>query len=227
MERPAMEKYADRHAAGMELAKLLQAYTGRQDAIVLALPRGGVPVAYEVAKSLRLPLDVFIVRKLGVPGHEELAMGAIATGGAQVLNDDVMLDSQVSAEDLDRVVQSELAELERREKVYRGQRPPLDLNDKVVILVDDGIATGASMRVAVKALRQFKPLSIVIAVPVAEAAMSKRMVMIADKVICPLTPSAFYAVGLYYEDFTQTSDSEVHALLNQSIEQSVDKTRSK
>jgi predicted phosphoribosyltransferase len=222
-----MEKYADRHAAGMELAKLLQAYAGRQDAIVLALPRGGVPVAYEVAKSLALPLDVFIVRKLGVPGHEELAMGAIATGGAQVLNDDVMLDSQVSAEDLDRVVQAELAELKRREKVYRGQRPPLDLKDKVVILVDDGIATGASMRVAVKALRQFKPLLIVIAVPVAEDTMSKKMVMIADKVICPLTPKVFYAVGLYYEDFTQTSDSEVHALLNQSIEQSVDKTRSK
>lgn len=222
-----MEKYADRHAAGVALAQLLQAYAKRQDAIVLALPRGGVPVAYEVAKSLSLPLDVFIVRKLGVPRHQELAMGAIATGGAQVLNEDVILDEQVTADELAHVAAAERMELKRRESAYRGQRPPLELKDKVVILVDDGIATGASMRVAVKALRQFDPLLIVIAVPVAEKEMCKKMVMIADKVICPLMPERFYAVGAHYDDFNQTEDSEVHALLKQSLEQSVDKTRSK
>ncbi len=222
-----MEKYADRHAAGRVLAALLQAYAKRQDAIVLALPRGGVPVAYEVASSLCLPLDVFIVRKLGVPRHKELAMGAIATGGAEVLNEDVMLDEQVTAEELARVVQAETLELKRRESIYRGSRAPLELKDKAVILVDDGIATGASMRVAVKALRQFDPQLIVIAVPVAEATMGKKMVMIADEVICPWLPEHFYAVGAHYDDFTQTEDSEVHALLKRSLEQSVDKTRSK
>jgi putative phosphoribosyl transferase len=214
-----MDTYANRHAAGKHLALMLQAYAGRQSAIVLALPRGGVPVAFEVASSLRLPLDVFIVRKLGAPGHEELAMGAIASGGAQVLNEDVLLDMQVTPDALEKVLQAERAELLRREKVYRGARAPLDLAGKLVILVDDGIATGASMRVAVKALRQFKPATIIIAVPVAEVGMLKKMVMIADKIVCPIQPSAFQAVGVYYDDFTQTTDEEVHTLLAESAKE--------
>jgi putative phosphoribosyl transferase len=211
-----MEKFLDRRAAGKQLATLLQTYAGRQDAIVLALPRGGVPVAFEVASSLHLPLDVFVVRKLGTPGHQELAMGAIASGGAQVVNEDVVQDRQISVTDFAIVLKSEQDELLRREIKYRGSRPPLAIRNKLVILVDDGIATGASMRVAVKALKQFHPASIIIAVPVAEREMCKKMVLIADEIVCLQTPVDFHAVGAYYKDFTQTLDDEVHKLLAQS-----------
>ncbi len=208
-----MDKYQNRQEAGRLLAEALKSYSDRKDAIVLALPRGGVPVAFEVAKALYLPLDVFIVRKLGAPYHEELAMGAIAMGGAQVLNEEVIRELNISQAAIDQVVFSEHQELQRREKVYREKRPPLNVTNKVVILVDDGIATGATMRVAVKALRLAKPTAIVIAVPVAEKSICDKMAMIADKVICPLKPSVFYAVGAHYEDFAQTTDEEVHELL--------------
>jgi putative phosphoribosyl transferase len=211
-----MDKFKDRRDAGKKLAAELKAYAGRQDAIVLALPRGGVPVAFEVAVSLHLPLDVFIVRKLGTPGHQELAMGAIATGGVQVVNEDIVQDRQISVTDFAKVLKSEQEELLRREIKYRGSRPPLAILNKLVILVDDGIATGASMRVAVKALKEFQPAAIVIAVPVAEEAMRKKLVLIADEIICLLTPADFHAVGVYYKDFTQTTDEEVHELLAQS-----------
>lgn len=204
-----MEKYQDRHEAGQRLAAALQDYAKRPDAIVLALPRGGVPVAYEVAIALQLPLDVFLVRKLGVPGYEELAMGAIAPGGVQIVNEKVIADQQVSDAAFNEVLQIETNELNRRQLAYRGSRPPLDLKNKQVILIDDGIATGATMRAAVKALRQLSPSAIVIAVPVAEALMADKMKLIADKVICPLQPSYFSAVGAYYTNFAQTTDEEV------------------
>jgi putative phosphoribosyl transferase len=210
-----MEKFKNRHEAGKHLAMALKDYAQRPDAVVLALPRGGVPVAFEVAKALHLPLDVFIVRKLGVPGHKELAMGAIAEGGIQVLNEDVLRDTQTSKDELEATLASETQELKRREILYRGKRAPLDICNKIVILVDDGIATGASMRAAVKALRQSGPLLIIVAVPVGAADILEKMLMTADKVIYSRKPPHFEAVGLHYEDFTQTTDEEVAELLNQ------------
>ena len=208
-----MQDFIDRRDAGRILALKLLEYANRSDAIVLALPRGGVPVAYEVAVALSLPLDIFIVRKLGVPGSEEFAMGAIASQGIQVLNDNVIQQRQVSAHDLQLVIERETQELARRELVYRNNLPPLNVKNKVVILVDDGIATGATMRAAVKALRVMQPSFIVIAVPVVEKNMSEKMKLIADKVIYAINPEVFYAVGEFYQDFSQTTDEEVIALL--------------
>jgi predicted phosphoribosyltransferase len=180
---------------------------------VLALPRGGVPVAYEVARELDVPLDVFIVRKLGVPGHEELGMGAIATGGAAIVDGDVVRRLGIRESDVQAVRIAEQRELERREKEYRGDRPPPDIAGRTVILVDDGLATGASMRVAVAALRQEHPARIIVAVPIAPPETCEALRREADDVVCAVTPEPFYAVGLWYEDFDQTTDQEVHDLL--------------
>jgi predicted phosphoribosyltransferase len=211
-----MEKYPDRYEAGKILATELKSYAKRSDVIVLALPRGGVPVAYEIAKTLSLPLDVFIVRKLGVPGHEELAMGAIASGGVTVFNDEVLRDLPISKSMVDQVIQSESEELNQREIKYRGKRPFPDFTNKTIILVDDGIATGATMKAAIKALRQQKPASIIVAVPVAEYSTCQEIGNLVEKIVCPLKPHDFYAVGAWYENFSQTEDQEVYQLLKQA-----------
>jgi predicted phosphoribosyltransferase len=207
-------RFRDRAEAGrllgQEVAKHL-APAG--NLLVLGLPRGGVPVAHEVAAALGAPLDVFIVRKLGVPGHEELAMGAIASGGVRVLNDDVLSYMPVSLKMIEVVGKREQEELERRERSYRGSRPPLEVEEKTVIVVDDGLATGSTMRAAIAALRKMKAARIVVAVPVAAVQSCAIMRGEADDVICLRTPEPFQAVGLWYDDFTQTSDEEVHALL--------------
>ena len=210
-----MEKYSNRAAAGKTLAHALEVYANRSDVIVLALPRGGVPVAYEVAKSLNVPLDVFIVRKLGVPGHEELAMGALAMGGTVVFNKDVIKNLSISKQAIDHVIQEETKELQRREQNYRGQKPFPTLQEKTIILIDDGIATGATLRAAIKALYLQKPASLIVAVPVAETTTSKKIASLVELFICPLITDNFYAVGQYYDDFSQTTDEEVHVLLNQ------------
>jgi putative phosphoribosyl transferase len=206
-------RFRDRRDAGRRLAAELRAYAQRPDVIVLALPRGGVPVGVEVARALGAPLDVFVVRKLGVPWHDELAMGAIASGGAQVLNRDLMRVAHVSEDQLQQVIVAERAELERRERLYRGDRPFPDLRDKTVILVDDGLATGASVRVAIAALRMKGPKRIVVAVPVAAPEVCDSFRDVADEIICAETPESFRAVGMWYDDFSQTTDEEVHALL--------------
>jgi len=208
--------FRDRTEAGRQLARELSDYVGRSDIIVLGLPRGGVPVAYEVARALGAPLDVFVVRKIGLPQHEELAMGAIASGGARVLSEDVIRMYGVSRDDIERVTAVESRELARRERQYRGDRPFPDLSGKTVILVDDGLATGSSMRVAVLALRQEKPKAIVVAVPVAAAETCEAFRDVSDDIVCAITPEPFYAVGLWYEDFSQTSDEEVHDLLDRA-----------
>lgn len=208
--------FRDRFDAGARLAERLQHYAHRPDVVVLALPRGGVPVAYEVARRLRAPLDVFVVRKLGVPGHEELAMGAIASGGVRVLNDDVVRSRGLTEREIQDIEVLERAELERRERAYRGNRSPLDVRGRVVILVDDGLATGASMRAAVAALRKLEPARIVVAVPVAEPSTCDMLGGEADEVICAVTPQPFFAVGLWYRDFAQTTDDEVRALLDRA-----------
>lgn len=209
-------RYADRTDAGRRLATYLGKYAGRRDVIVLALPRGGVPVGHEVAQALDVPLDVFVVRKLGLPWQEELAVGAIASGGAVVLNDDVVRMSGITREQLDRVTRVEEAELHRRERQYRGDRAFPDLTGKTVILVDDGLATGATMRAAVDALRREGPASVVVAVPVAAAETCRRLQSVADDVVCAMTPEPFEAVGLWYDDFSQTSDGEVQDLLSRA-----------
>ena len=205
--------FSDRIDAGRRLAAALSRYAGRADTLVLALPRGGVPVAFEVARTLDAPLDVFIVRKLGVPGHEEFAMGAIATGGATLVDNAIVRQLRVTGAELDTVVQKETRELERRERQFRGNRPPPDIAGRTVIVVDDGLATGSSMRVAVAALRQEHPGRIVVAVPIAPPETCAALRRDADDVVCAVTPEPFYAVGLWYEDFTQTTDDEVHDLL--------------
>src|SRR2546422_1830363 len=209
-------RFRDRGEAGRLLATKLRAYAGRPDVLVLALPRGGVPVAYEVARALGAPLDVFLVRKLGVPGHEELAMGAVATGGVRVLNDDVVRALQIPESMIDAVAAREQHELARRERLYRGNRPPPDVRGRTVILVDDGLATGATMHAAVKALRQQQPGRIVVAVPTASPEICEELRAEVDEVICAITPDPFYAVGLWYEDFSQTTDEEVRELLARS-----------
>ena len=209
-------RFPDRQAAGQYLAQELREYAGRPDTIVLALPRGGVPVGYEVARALRVPLDVFVVRKLGLPWHEELAMGAIASGGVRLMNDEVVAMSGVGREDIERVTAVERAELERRERRYRGDRPFPDLRGKTVILVDDGLATGSTMKAAVSALRQEEPAKIVVAVPVAAAETCEAFRNVADDIVCATTPEPFYAVGMWYDDFSQTSDDEVHELLDRA-----------
>lgn len=199
------------------LGERLAAYAGRDDVVVLALPRGGVPVGYEVARSLGAALDVFVVRKLGVPGHEELALGAVASGGVRVLNDDVVAALGLSEREIEPIAERERAEVERRQREYRGDRPPLALQGKTAILVDDGLATGATMRVAALAVRRFEPQSVVVAVPVAADATCAEFRGDVDEVVCAFTPEPFYAVGIWYEDFGQTSDEEVRELLQQAM----------
>ncbi|HHF7344103.1 TPA: phosphoribosyltransferase [Legionella feeleii] len=211
-----MDKFRDRYEAGKVIATQLKDYANKPDVIVLALPRGGVPVGYEIAKALALPLDVFIVRKLGVPGHEELAMGAIATGGTTIFNEEIIDDLHISQSAIELILQSEREELKRREIRYRDNMPPPNLQGKTVILVDDGIATGATMRAAIKAILQHKPASIILAVPVIALSTYNEMSALVDKIIYSMKPLNFYAVGLWYDDFSQTTDSEVSDLLKES-----------
>lgn len=209
-------RFHDRRDAGQWLAADLHAYAARTDVIVLALPRGGVPVGYEVAVTLGAPLDVFVVRKLGLPGHEELAMGALASGGVRVLDEELIRLARVTPAEVSRVTTAEQAELERRERRYRGDRPFPDLRGKTAILVDDGLATGSTMRAAVTALRIEGPTRIVVAVPVAAAETRDALKRLADDVVCAVTPEPFHAVGLWYDDFSQTTDDEVRELLERS-----------
>jgi putative phosphoribosyl transferase len=208
-----MSYFLDRRDAGQRLARELGAFANRPDVIVLGLPRGGVPVAHEVAEALRVPLDVFVVRKLGMPGHEEHAIGAIASGGVRILDDYAIRYGGVSEDQLRRVTAREQAELERREKAYRGTRSFPDLRGKTVILVDDGLATGSTMRAAVSALRQEGPSRVVVAVPVGASNTCDSLRGLADDVVCAITPEPFYAVGLWYADFSETTDEEIHELL--------------
>jgi putative phosphoribosyl transferase len=211
-----MLPFADRRDAGRRLAAKLTAHADRPDVLVLALPRGGVPVAAEVARELHAPLDVFLVRKLGVPGHEELAMGAIATGGVRVLNHDVVLALEIPQPVIDAIAAREQRELTRRERLYRDDRPAPDVRGRTVILVDDGLATGATMRAAAAALRQQQPDRIVIAVPVAAPSTCEELRSEVDEIVCAATPEPFYAVGFWYHDFSPTTDEEVRDLLRQS-----------
>jgi len=210
------KRFRDRREAGRLLAARLSAYANRPDVRVLALPRGGVPVGAEVASALGAPLDVFVVRKLGVPGHEEYALGAIATGGVRVLNEDVVRALRIPDRVIDALAAREQEELARRERVYRGHRPPLDVRGRTVILVDDGLATGATMHAAIRALRQQQPARIVVAVPTASPETCAELKTEVDDIICATTPDPFYAVGLWYEDFSQTTDEEVRELLARS-----------
>jgi putative phosphoribosyl transferase len=205
--------FPNRAQAGRLLAEKLENYVGRSDVVVLGLPRGGVPVAYEVAQRLGAPLDVFVVRKLGVPGFEELAAGAIASGGVRVLNEDVIRALPNADQLIESVTEKETVELERREQTYRDGRPAPELRNRVVILVDDGLATGATMRAAVAALRQRGVAKIVVAAPVGAPETCRELEQEADETICAITPEFFQAVGQYYEDFSQTSDEEVRELL--------------
>jgi putative phosphoribosyl transferase len=207
------QAYADRREAGGSLAGLLQHYADRDDVLVLALPRGGVPVAFEVATALNAPLDVFLVRKLGTPGHRELAMGAIASGGVRVLNDDVVRYLGITDDQIDAVARDEQAELERREEAYRKGRTPPALRDRVVILVDDGLATGSTMRAAVQAVKQQHPSRVVVAVPVGAGDTCEELRASADEVVCGRMPTPFSAVGQWYQNFDQTTDEEVRELL--------------
>jgi putative phosphoribosyl transferase len=211
--------FANRSEAGQLLAEKLDKYAGHDDVIVLGLPRGGVPVAYEVAKRLGAPLDVFIVRKLGVPGFEELAAGAIASGNVRVLNEDVMRAIPNADAAIESVTEREAAELKRREQAYREGRAPPELRDRIVILVDDGLATGATMRAAVKALRQSGAVEIVAAVPVGPPDTCRELKEEANEAICLSTPEFFQAVGQYYDDFSQTSDEDVRELLRQRAQE--------
>lgn len=210
------DRFADRRDAGRQLATHLTEYSGRSDVIVLALPRGGVPVAFEVAEALDAPLDVFVVRKLGVPEQPELAMGAIASGGIRVLNHDVVGWYSIPSEIIDAVTRREMAELERREREYRHNRAPADVRNRVVILVDDGLATGSTMRAAVQAVRASGPSRVVVAVPVGATETCEAFAGIADATVCARTPEPFSAVGNWYRDFDQTSDREVAELLDRS-----------
>jgi len=211
-----MSLFNDRVDAGKKLAKKLSEYANRSDVIILALPRGGVPVAFEVAKELNVKMDVFIVRKLGVPGNEELAMGAIASDNIRVLNEDVIRSFQIPQSVIDEVAVNELRELERRERLYRGNRPKPDISGSTVILIDDGLATGATMRAAAAAVKTKNPAKIVIAVPTAASDTCRAFENEVDKTICVATPEPFYGVGAWYEDFSQTTDKEVCELLNKA-----------
>jgi putative phosphoribosyl transferase len=208
-----MNRFRDRSDAGRRLAERLRAYAARDEVIVLGLPRGGVPVAAEVARGLGVPLDVFLVRKLGVPGHEELAFGAIATGGARVLNREVVSSLGIDEETIAAVAAREGAELERRAKAYRGTADPPAVGGRTVILVDDGLATGASMRAAVDAVRSLEPGRLVVAVPAAARQTCEDLGREVDEIVCLLTPEPFFAVGMWYEDFSETTDDDVRALL--------------
>lgn len=208
--------FRDRTAAGKQLAQALTAYANRPNVVVWGLPRGGVPVAFEVAKALNAPLDVFLVRKLGVPGHEELAMGAIASGGVRVLNEDVVRSLHLSETTIDQVAAKEQQELERREHLYRDDRPTPDVREHTVILVDDGLATGATMRAALRALRQHQPTCIVVAVPISSSETCHEFEAEVDEIICAQTPRPFHSVGFWYDNFSQTTDEEVRDLLQRS-----------
>lgn len=207
-------RFSNRSEAGRILAAKLTGHEGHGDAVVLALPRGGVPVGFEIARRLDLPLDVLIVRKLGVPGHEELAMGAIATGGVRLLNRQLIAAFGISPEAVMEVERKEQAELMRRERSYRGERPPLDVAGKTVILVDDGIATGSTMQAAILSLRQRRIARLIVAAPVAPADVVRHLGGQADEVLCAIIPQDFGGVGWWYDDFSQTSDEEVHRLLD-------------
>jgi predicted phosphoribosyltransferase len=207
--------FRDRREAGRRLADKLTAYAHRPNLIVLALPRGGTPVAYEVARMLGAPLDIFVVRKIGLPGQEELALGAVATGGVRVLNGEIIAALDVPPRIVDEVTAREAQELARRERLYRGDRPPPELRGKTVIVVDDGLATGASMFAAIQALREQQPARIVVAVPVGPPVSCEALRTVVDDVVCVITPEPFHAVGHWYDDFDQTGDDEVRALLEE------------
>jgi predicted phosphoribosyltransferase len=211
---PERVGFLDRREAGVVLADQLEQFRGRNDVVVLALPRGGVPVGHEVAKGLGVPLDVFVVRKLGFPGHPELAMGAIASGGVRVLNDDVLDAYPVSPAAIEAVTRTEALELERREREYRDGRPLISIEGRIVILVDDGLATGSTMRAAVLAVRRLSPARVVVAAPVGAWETCQALREVADEVVCPFTPEPFRAVGLWYADFSQTTDREVRQFLS-------------
>jgi predicted phosphoribosyltransferase len=210
------QPFRDRREAGRVLASLLKSYAGGDDVTVLALPRGGVPVAYEVASALGAPLDVFLVRKLGTPGHRELAMGAIASGGVRVLNDDVVRWYGIPESAIESVAREEAAELERRERAYRDGRPAPDLANRIVILVDDGLATGSTMRAAAQAVRLHRPSRTVVAVPVGARQTCSEIAAVADEVVCARMPEPFSAVGQWYLNFDQTDDDEVRELLQKA-----------
>lgn len=206
-------QFRNRVEAGRQLAKRLMKYAGRPDLLVLALPRGGVPVGYEIAQALNAPLDVFVVRKLGVPGHEELAMGAIASGGVRVVNGEVIESLRIPDDVIDAAAARELRELERRERAYRDDRPAPDVQGRTVILVDDGIATGSTMKAAIEALRQLEASRIVVAVPTAALSTAREMQRDVEELVAVMTPADFTGVGQWYEDFSQTTDEQVRDLL--------------
>jgi len=218
--------FRNRAEAGQRLAQRLLAYAGRPDVVVLGLPRGGVPVAFEVARALEVPLGVVVVRKLGVPGHKELAMGAIASGGIRVLNDDVVRHLNIPDRVIEAVTAQELRELHWRERAYRGDQPTPDVRGRAVILVDDGIATGSTMLAAIAALRRLEPARIIVAVPTAAPSTCDEIRRVAYDCICEIMPEPFYAVGAWYEDFSQTTDEEVRDLLDQATTETTTAQRS-
>jgi putative phosphoribosyl transferase len=214
------ERFQNRHDAGRQLATRLASYAGRDDVLVLGLPRGGLPVAFEIAIALDVALDVFIVRKLGLPGHEEFGIGAIASGDVRVVDETVLRTYDVDPETLERITARERLELERRERLYRDDRPFPAIEDRIVILADDGLATGSTMRAAIAALRKKRPSKIVVAVPVGARETCAAIARLVEEVVCLETPDPFYAVGLWYDDFEQTEDAEVHELLERAAERS-------
>lgn len=211
-----MKKYRDREDAGKTLAQALHSYANRKDVIVLALPRGGVPVGYEIAKALHAPLDVFIVRKLGMPGHEEFALGAIAMGGTILFNEAVIKEYEIPQAEIDKIIKKEYLELTRRELAYRNNRPFPKLEGKTIILVDDGVATGASIKAALKGLRSQQPAKIVVAVPVADSEIYQSILKLGYECVCPLLTDNLQAVGLWYDEFNQTEDEEVYDLMKEA-----------
>lgn len=211
--------FQNRVDAGRQLAQKLKKYAGRKDVVVLGIPRGGVPVAFEVASALKAPLDIFLSRKLGVPGQEELAFGALASGGIRILDRDLIAELNISGQDIERATHTVEKELERRERLYRGDRSPLRVQEKTAVLVDDGIATGSSMRAAIQALRQMKPSRIVVAVPVAPARTCDTLRSEVDELVCIHAPELFWAIGQFYEDFSQVADQEVTELLRRAAQQ--------
>jgi putative phosphoribosyl transferase len=215
-------QFTDRQEAGRLLAERLNEYAGRNDVLVLGVPRGGIPVAFEVATALKAPLDVFVLRKLGVPGQEELAFGAITSQGARVIDREITQAVGLTDQEIELVTAAEKREAERRESAYRGGRPPLEVRGRIVILVDDGIATGSSMRAAIAVLRQMKPARLVIAVPVAPLATCNRLRREVDELVCPYTPEFFYAIGQFYLDFSQVEDEEVNDLLRRAAPPAVE-----
>lgn len=209
-------RFLNRKDAGQQLAHILKPYANRDDVMVLALPRGGVPIGYEIAKVLKAPLDICLVRKLGVPGQEELALGAIAPRGTRVLNQEVISNQGISRETIDKVTADELKELQRRDRTYRGDKPYPNLHNKIVILVDDGIATGATMQAAIAILQKQEPAQIIVAVPIAAPQAYQVLKPVVDQVVCLLMPEVLYSIGLWYEDFMQTTDEDVCTLLQQA-----------